>query len=140
MTVSKFCFFLLANPRLPPLVSRGMDAYIYIPSSLRAAGRQLRRAEDISSLDQLRKREFLRAWCSILYLFPGLHPDTYFDPNNRWPKKLKSFAAEAWRRFQTGELTDNEFYCYQAATTRIQRECARLRQSKPWLFRDHFGI
>ena len=117
-----------------------MDAYIYIPSSLRAAGRQLRRAEDTSSLEKLTKRDFLRAWCSILYLFPGLHPDTFFDPNNDWPKKLKGLAAEAWRRFQAGELTNNEFYCYQAATTRIQRECARLQQQKPWLFRDHFGM
>jgi hypothetical protein len=115
-----------------------MDAYIYIPSSLRAAGRQLRRAEDCS-LQLLPKREFLRAWCSILYLFPGLHPDTCFDPDGHWPKKLRSFAAEAWRRFESGELSDNEFYCYQAATTRIQRECARLQRVKPWLFRDHFA-
>ena len=115
-----------------------MDAYIYIPSSLRAAGRQLRRVEDCS-LHQLAKRDFLRAWCSILYLFPGLHPDTCFDPDGHWPKRLRSFAAEAWRRFDAGELSDNEFYCYQAATTRIQRECAQLQRLKPWLFKDHFG-
>jgi hypothetical protein len=115
-----------------------MDPYIYIPGSLRAAGRQLRRAEE-RSLEQLAKREFLRAWCSILYLFPGLHPDTFYDHNSHWPKKLKSFAAEAWRRFQNGELSDNEFYCYQPATTRIQRECAQLQRVKPWLFRDYFA-
>ena len=115
-----------------------MDAYIYIPGSLRAASRQLRRAEE-NSPAQLAKRDFLRAWCSILYLFPGLHPDRFFDADTDWPKKLKGIAAEAWRRFQSGELTSNEFYCYQAATTRIQRECARLQQSKPWLFRDHFA-
>jgi DNA (cytosine-5)-methyltransferase 1 len=115
-----------------------MDAYIYIPASLRAAGRQLRLAEG-GSLERLRKREFLRAWCSIHYLFPGLHPDTFFTAQADWPKRLKSFAAEAWRRFQAGELTDNEFYCYQAATTRIQRECVQLQRVKPWLFRDYFA-
>jgi hypothetical protein len=112
--------------------------YIYIPGSIRAAGRQLRRAE-AGALELLPKRDFLRAWCSILYLFPGLHPDTFFDPDNEWPKKLRSFGAEAWRRFQSGELSDNEFYCYQAATTRIQRECAQLQRVKPWLFCDHFA-
>ena len=136
--VSKFSAFILANHKRRSLVSPRMEAYIYIPSSLRAASRQLRLAED-SSLAQLAKRDFLRAWCSILYLFPGLHPDTFFDPNNDWPQKLKGFAAEAWRRFESGELASDEFYCYQAATTRIQRECARLQRVKPWLFSDHFG-
>jgi DNA (cytosine-5)-methyltransferase 1 len=98
----------------------------------------LRRAES-GALELLPKRDFLRAWCSILYLFPGLHPDTFFDPENEWPTKLRSFGAEAWRRFQSGELSDNEFYCYQAATTRIERECAQLQRVKPWLFCDHFA-
>ena len=115
-----------------------METYIYIPASLRAAGRQLRRAE-ASSLEHLGKKDFLRAWCSILYLFPGLHPDRFFDPDNDWPKNLKTFAGEAWRRFQNGELAADEFYCYQAATTRIRRECARLQRSRPWMFSDYFA-
>src|SRR5262245_3548929 len=138
MAVSKFSFFFWRNTRLTRKFSQRMDAYIYIPSSLRAASRQLKRAED-GPLPGLAKREFLRAWCSIIYLFPGLHPDSFFDSNNDWPKKLRGIVAEAWRRFQAGELSNDEFYCYQAATTRIQRECARLQRTKPWLFRDHFG-
>ena len=115
-----------------------MDAYIYIPTSLRAASRQLRRAED-SSLRDLDKRNFLRAWCSIYYLFPGLHPDTFYDADNHWPKRLKLFVAEAWRRFHAGELNNHEFYCYQPATIRLQREFIQLSRVKPWLFRDHFA-
>ena len=83
------------------------------------------------SLDRLAKWDFLRAWCSIIYLFPGLHPNEFFEPDSRWPQTLKGFAAEAWRRFEAGELTDNELYCYQAAAIRIERECNELVRAKP---------
>jgi hypothetical protein len=116
-----------------------MESFIYIPGSMRAANRHVRRAQE-GSLRRLDKTSFLRAWCSLVYRFPGLHPDHFFDPDNRWPKWLKRFAAEAWRRFVWGELTNNEFYCYQAATTRLSREYAALEQLKPWLLQDHFSM
>ena len=37
---------------------------------------------------------------------------------------LRRFAAEAWRRADAGELTDNELYCDQAGKTRLRRERA----------------
>ena len=47
------------------------------------------------------------------YLFPGLHPDGYEDKDSGWPRVLKRFAAEAWRRADAGELADDELYaCY----------------------------
>jgi hypothetical protein len=115
-----------------------MKSEIYVPDSLQTAGDQVRLALS-RSLEQLAKQDFLRAWCSVYYLFPGLHPKALFEANNEWPGTVKRFAAEAWRRFEAGELTDNELYCYQPAITRIARECARLERVKPWLFRDHFG-
>ena len=48
-----------------------MKSYIYIPHSLCAAGKHLRHAFD-HSLEVLPKREFIRAWCAIAYLYPGL--------------------------------------------------------------------
>lgn len=113
-------------------------SYIYVPDSLHAAGDQVRLALD-RSLDGLEKEVFLRAWCSLVYLFPGLHPDEFLDSTRSVPQTLKKFAAEARRRFEAGELTENELYCYQAATTRIQREYNELRRAKPWLFEDHFS-
>lgn len=115
-----------------------MNSYIYIPGSLRAAGRNLRRARG-GSLKELAKRDFLRAWCSLVYLFPGLHPDHYLEGRTGWPRRFRKFAAEGWRRFRAGELTANEFYCYQPAVTRLSRECSRLEQLRPWLFSDHFA-
>ncbi len=60
--------------------------------------------------NRLTKAEFLRAWCSLAYLFPGLHPDGYQHPDSGWPRALKPFAAEAWRRAEAGELADGELY------------------------------
>ena len=115
-----------------------MNGDIYVPDSLRTAGREVRLALG-GTLNQLEKDTFLRAWCSVIYLFPGLHPNELREPHNDWPQTLRNFVAEAWRRFEAGELTENELYCYQAAITRIQRECARLERVKPWLFHDHFS-
>ena len=74
------------------------------------------------SLARLPKPTFVRAWCAIAYLFPGLHPDGYDSADSGWPCVLRRFAAEAWRRADAGELTDNELYCYQPCKARLRRE------------------
>lgn len=50
------------------------------------------------------------AWSSIAYLYPGLHPDGYDDRDSGWPRVLRCFASEAWRRADAGELDDEELY------------------------------
>ena len=115
-----------------------MKDYIYIPRSLRQAGRQLRLSLG-ASLKSQTKREFLRAWCSISYLYPGLHPDGFECADSGWPRALRRMAAEAWRRARAGKLTDNELYCYQACKARIRRERAEVERVAPWLLRDHFA-
>ena len=52
----------------------------------------------------------LTAWHSLAYLYPGLHPDGYDEPDSGWPRRLKPFAAEAWTRAEAGELADEELY------------------------------
>ena len=86
-----------------------MSTHIVIPSTLRGAGRELRRAFT-APLAQLPKPDFLRAWCAVAYTFPGLHPDGYEDAGSGWPRALRRFAAEAWRRADAGELADEELY------------------------------
>ncbi len=46
----------------------------------------------------------------MAYLYPGLHPDGYDDSESGWPRALKRFAVEAWRRAEAGELEDEELY------------------------------
>jgi hypothetical protein len=52
----------------------------------------------------------LRAWSSVAYLFPGSHPDGFEAADSGWPRGLKRFAAEAWRRVEAGEITGEELY------------------------------
>ncbi|HWN95304.1 MAG TPA: hypothetical protein VNT99_09750 [Methylomirabilota bacterium] len=66
------------------------------------------------SLERLPKPTFVRAWCAIAYLHPGLHPDGYESADSGWPRVLRRFAAEAWRRTDAGELSDEELYCSEA--------------------------
>jgi len=86
-----------------------MKSYIYIPNSLRSAGRHLRLALT-DPLERLPKPTFVRAWCAIAYLHPGLHPDGFEDADSGWPRVLRRFATEAWRRAEAGELADDELY------------------------------
>jgi hypothetical protein len=86
-----------------------MKTTIYVPDSLRSAGREIRLAL-AGPLEQMPGPRFVRAWCSLFYLFPGLHPDGFEDTDSGWPRALKRFAAEAWRRAGVSELADEELY------------------------------
>jgi len=86
-----------------------MSTCISVPNTLRGAGRELRCAL-ASQIDQLPKAAFLRAWCAVAYAFPSLHPDGYEEEGSGWPRALRRFAAEAWRRAGAGELSDEELY------------------------------
>jgi hypothetical protein len=44
-----------------------------------------------------------------------LHPDRFEDANSGWPRALRWFAAEAWRRAEAGKLADAELYPSDAA-------------------------
>jgi len=86
-----------------------MNTRIFIPNSLQAAGREIRSSFG-KPLYLQTKSEFVRVWCSLAYLFPGLHPDGYEEADSGWPHVLRSFAAEAWRRSVAGDLADDEMY------------------------------
>src|SRR4051812_49072474 len=86
-----------------------METEIFVPDSLRSAGRELR-AGFSAPVKNLPKRTFVRAWCAIAYLFPGLHPDGYEDAESGWPRVLRPFAEEAWRRADTDEINECELY------------------------------
>lgn len=90
-----------------------MITCLSVPNTLRAAGLELRRGF-AARLEQLSKPDFLRVWCAVAYAFPGLHPDGYEDAGSGWPRVLKRFAAEAWRRADAGELADDELYACDA--------------------------
>jgi hypothetical protein len=90
-----------------------MKPVMFIPNSLRDAGRELRIGFQ-GTVERMSREEFIRAWSAVAYLFPGLHPDGYEHSESGWPRALKRFAGEAWRRAEAGELADNELYCSDA--------------------------
>lgn len=86
-----------------------MKNEFYIPDSLRAASTHIRAAFS-RPVANLPRTDFIRAWCSIAYLFPGLHPNAADDSDGGWPRALKPMAAEAWRRAEQGEISDDQLY------------------------------
>jgi hypothetical protein len=104
-----------------------MKSHIYIPESKKDAAENLRRSL-AHPLAQLPKVDFIRAWSSIAYLFPGLHPDGIEDAESGWPRVLRRFAAEAWRRAEAGELDDAELYPSDAQWSGL---CAQIINPTP---------
>jgi len=112
-----------------------MSAFHFIPSSLGEAGEKLRIGLQCPA-NLLSKRDFINAWSSIAYLFPGLHPDGFDDPDSGWPRVLKVFAAEARKRAEAGELEDEELYAsdaqwaglYDRMTDHTEEERARRKE------------
>lgn len=86
-----------------------MKTLTYVPNTLRSAGREFRLSL-AHPLEQLSHEQFVRAWSAVAYLFPGLHPDGFEAADSGWPRVLRRLAAEAWRRADAGELTDEELY------------------------------
>jgi hypothetical protein len=118
-----------------------MQRQIYIPPSCTTAEKHLEVALN-RDLRTLTTSEFVRAWCSLAYLYPGLHPDGYASRGSGWPKALKPVATEAWRRATAGQLTDNQLYCYQASKARLLKDVGIMAleaRKKPWYFTDHFA-
>ena len=85
-------------------------------------------------------------WHALLFLFPELHPDNALDhgraievaPPNQltlpgfeqlaarryvrsgWPVPLELLGREAWRRFDAGEIGEDDFYCVEAQRVRLR--------------------
>jgi DNA (cytosine-5)-methyltransferase 1 len=96
---------------------------------------------DKRALRSVPSDEFKRAWFSIAFLYAGLHPDSALENGTRirhdaqhhtpfsrteprlvrpyfeqsgWPVALAPIAKEAWRRYESGSIKDDEFYCSDA--------------------------
>lgn len=96
---------------------------------------------DSRALKEVPSKVFKRAWYSISFIFMGVHPDSSLehgkevsndaednpvvsagDPRlinpryvqSGWPVVLDCIAREAWRRYESGSMADEEFYCSEA--------------------------
>jgi len=83
---------------------------------------------DPAALANLGKQELLLAWWSFFWLNAGLHP----DDASVWPEEVADalpLAAEAFRRYEAGEIEDAEYYPAEAVRHRILHE-RRLRRRR----------
>jgi hypothetical protein len=104
-----------------------MKDYIYVPPSMKTAERHLNSALG-ERIREMSKRDFLRAYCSLAYLYPGFHPDGIDEWDG--PRDVARVAREAWRRAVDGQLTDNELYPYQATKAAIVHARHEARTEK----------
>jgi hypothetical protein len=58
----------------------------------------------------------------------GLYPDGYEDADSGWPRVLRRFADEAWRRAEAGELDDAELYTSDAQWSGL---CDQIKNPTP---------
>ena len=95
----------------------------------------MRRFEAVRTLDSaalagLEKRGLLLAWWSFFWLEAALHPDDV----EVWPEEVADvipLAAEAFRRYEAGEIEDGEYYPAEAVRHRILHERAKGSPAQP---------
>ena len=95
-----------------------MKTRLFIPKSICQATRALGGVNGLP-LQSVPKDEFMKAWCSLVYLLPGLHADRYFEPGNGLTRKVNAMLAEVWRRADEGQMTDDELYPYEVIKARL---------------------
>lgn len=111
---------------------------------------------DRRQLRTCEKALFLQGWFALFYIFPGLHPDNALDhgdpgalwlpeelalpgldafatrrfARSGWPVALELLGREAWRRYNSRELSREEFYCSIAQRAGMcQREKSATRSA-----------
>jgi DNA (cytosine-5)-methyltransferase 1 len=144
---------------LEPLPANDMEAVNWLLELVRAA--------DKKKLRQIPTAVFKRGWYSIGFLYPGLHPDSVGEHGKElshhvddagdfpeiqkieprllapyyvqsgWPKVLTPIAREAWRRYSSKELGDDELYCSEAVTAGI---CSRSSDLADEVRREREGV
>ena len=83
-----------------------------------------------AALADLEKQDLLLAWWSFCWLEAALHP----DDAEVWPEEVADalpLAAEAFRRYEAGEIEDGEYYPAEAVRHRILHERAKGSQAQP---------
>lgn len=86
-----------------------MSTKSYTPAGLSDALRIVEVLNKTAARD-LSQHDFIAVWRAVAYLNPGLHPDGYEAADSGWPDTLRPLAKEAWHRYESGKLADEELY------------------------------
>lgn len=92
----------------------------FLPCSAADAEARLAELPAAAGISGLDDDAFRRAWLSLFWLYPGLHPDGC----DEWEGEFSAFrplAEEAFKRFEAGRITEEELYPDAAAHDRLMR-------------------
>ena len=84
-----------------------MNDLLFFPESEAEAEGIVLNAEP-HTLSSLELTDFMRVWCSVVYLNPGLHTDNLHDPDYECEPFVRCVLKEVWRRADSGEIHDDE--------------------------------
>ncbi len=117
------------------IASEGSEVAIKLPKSRAEGIKKLEAFVEslyLRPVTMLSRDEFLVAWWAVGYLHPSLHPDAAFENGRElslgpkrgvsfviepiyvrsgWPVELIPLVLEARRRYDMGEIKENEYYC-----------------------------
>lgn len=105
-----------------------MNDLLFFPESEAKAEGILFNAE-LCALSSMKLNDFMRIWCSVVYLNPGLHTDNFHDPDYECEPFVRYVLEEVWRRADSGEIQDDELYPSEVIHARL----SALRNSMPVL-------
>lgn len=93
-----------------------MEGNLFLPQSDEIAMNCVKKALQ-EPLGGLSKVDFMKAYCSMVFLYPGFHPDSMDDWDG--PREILGLGREALRRAKRGEIDDSEFYPYEIVVSRL---------------------
>ncbi|MFT6180323.1 MAG: hypothetical protein ACI9NQ_001411 [Paracoccaceae bacterium] len=62
------------------------------------------------ALSEISNYDFILGWVAMAYIAPCLNPDEAEDEEGGWPQAWQPAAVEAFRRFESKEITKEELY------------------------------
>ncbi len=70
----------------------------------------------VMDYSELSTEAFQAVYRTVLGLCPGLHPDDFGEEGSGWDDSpvLEAVGEEAWRRYETGEFSDEDLYDVEA--------------------------
>ena len=93
-----------------------MQSTVFVPSSSAIARSCVEEALDYGP-ENLDTADFLKAYHSLVYLYPGIHPESMDDWDG--PVEVVPLIDEAIRRAEASELGESQLYPYQTIQARL---------------------
>jgi len=96
-----------------------------IPKDEAEASERLTSLVEIGDEVTADETSFLNGWWALFWINPGLHPDDWSEWDGEF-SQYKYLAAEAFRRFEAGMITDGQLYPADATHNRLWQDQLKI--------------